>query len=197
LRSIIAIAVATLIALTGCGGSSGSSSSTPPTPYASLTVPTQRNLEIGEQVSLACGVSLTVPDGYDGFFACFPPQTSGQYDIVAGSQQFRPTSLIQGFAASSLPPDSRQTQSSTRLPVIAGSADQGVEVHLGAARVGKPAAMEIIVVIVSNEGKPTGLITVMVYGEAATDDPVAAMAQLNTIWDQFAIGGASLPPLAE
>jgi hypothetical protein len=196
LRSIVAVLVATLIALTGCGGSSRSSYDTPPTPYASLTLPTQRNLEAGEQVSLACGVSLTVPAGYDGFLACFPPEMSGQYDFV-GSQQIPPTSLVQGFSAESIPPEGRQTQSPSRWPVIAGSAEEGVEVRLAAPRAGEPDAIEIIVVIVRSDDKPTGLITVHVYGEAATDDPVAAMAQLETIWDQFAIGGASLPPPAE
>lgn len=201
----------TLIVLTGCGGSRETASTASLHPYASLTVPTHRILEIGERITLACGVSLTVPDGYDGSIACFPAQMPGQYDVVQ-SQQFPPASLMGGFSAESLPPDSPQlerfatssvpldgqpTQSPPRWPVIAGSAEEGVEVRLATTPAGRPDTMEIIAVIIRTEGMPAGLITVTVYGEAATNDPVAAMAQLETIWDQFSIGGASLPSVAQ
>lgn len=107
------------LALAGCGGAAASSSAPSSSPSPSATRATMRELATGERVTLACGLSLTVPAGYHGsLFVNAPsdPSDSGTLDGVA-SGYLAQSSLMHSFAITS--PTATATLSPGMKPVLA------------------------------------------------------------------------------
>jgi hypothetical protein len=93
-------------------------------------------------------------------------------------------------------PASEQISPDYRWPLIATSSGHTVEVRCAVARL-QNKAVEMIAVIVRLPGRPTGLVSMMVFGKEASDSPNTVMAQVGSMWKLFAVEGAPLPTVAE
>jgi len=182
-----------VLLLSGCGDTA----TTSPSPIASLSASpgaTLRDLAPGEQVSLRCGLSLTVPADYDGYLAT-GSETAPLYDAVSSHHEAQ-AGLLQSFAAESVTPAGEEGLTA-RLgwPLLASSADSAVQVRSMSAHLGAADAVTYIAVVVRLPERPTGLVELALFGSKATDSPAEVLAHLDTAWQAFAIRGVTLPEL--
>ena len=135
-----------------------------------------------------------MPPGYDGWYGAGGSGDSGQVDIVA-SKSLAQSSLLHSFSAASMTATATSRPSS--LSLIAASDDNEVEVHATLLHRGTLKATSLISVLVSVPGHPRGLISMMVVGADASDEPVAVLAQADSMWRRFEVQGVSLPSAKE
>jgi hypothetical protein len=148
-----------------------------------------RELAAGERVALESGLSLAVPADFDGWYGAGASGDSGQLDIVA-SHRLAQESLLHSFSAASLTPEATPLPAASQL--IASSDDGAVEVSATLVHGGTPEATSLISVLVSSPGRPRGLISMMVVGEQASDEPAVVLAQAGSMWRLFKVQGAAL-----
>jgi hypothetical protein len=190
------LVVALALLLCGCGGRADSpstaSASAAPLPTPSVV----RDLKTGEQLSLRCGLSLTVPAGYEGYYAAGEPELSGSLDDVASTRGSNPKLPLQGFGLSSLAEQGEATlPDRLGMPRIAASADGGVSVYGAGEKLGTAGGGAEVAVVVRLPGRPIGLVKLVVPGEQATLEPREVLSQLEAMWRLFDIRGAELPPV--
>ncbi len=152
-----------------------------------------RELAAGERVTLACGLSLTVPAGYNGsLFVNAPsdPSDSGTLDGVA-SGYLAQSSVMHSFAITSL--TATATPSPGMKPLLATWSNGAIEVHGFVVRRGTPKATSMISMIVHLPGRPRGRVSLMVVGKRASDAPKVILDQAKSMWELFQVQGASLP----
>jgi hypothetical protein len=195
-RVIVTVAIGLALILVGCGGSAVSSPPASETPAPSPSEAVMRNLKIGEHVGLACGLSLTVPARYQGYYAAGGPDPALPLDAV-GSRSLAQTSLMHSLMAQSIAPASTIGLVGRGWPLVASSGAGTVEVRSVAVRVGTPKALSMISVIVRLPGQPTGDVTMMVYGRKASDAPQVVLDQANSMWTLFDVKGAALPSASQ
>lgn len=187
--------LAAVLLLPGCGSDPVGS----PSPIASLSASpraTMRDLTPGEQVSLRCGLSLTVPADYDGYLAT-GLENAPFYDTVA-SHHTAQAGLLQSFAADSVTPAGEEGLTATLgWPLVASSGDSTVQVRSMSAHLGTADAVTYMAVIVRLPERPTGLVTLALFGSEATDTPAEVLAHLDTAWQAFAVSGVTLPELPQ
>jgi hypothetical protein len=185
--------LAAVLLLSGCGDTAATSpsavASLSPSPDATL-----RDLAPGEQVSLRCGLSLTVPADYDGWLAT-ASEDLPSYDAI-GSHRGAQAGLLQSFAAESVTPAGEEGLTA-RLgwPLLASSADSTVQVRSMSAHLGTADAVTYIAVVVRLPERPTGLVELALFGSEATDSPAEVLAHLDSAWQAFAVRGVTLPEL--
>lgn len=156
---------------------------------------TLRNLHAGEHVALRFGLSLTVPPRYDGFLGENPAGTSGRYDTVA-SKHLSQSSLLHSFFAESLTPaGAKELSGRSSWPLIAASADGTVRVRCIGIRLGTPKAVTVTDVVIRLPRRPVGYVSLMAIGKQASIAPRVVMAQLESMWQLFAVQGVTLPTL--
>ena len=192
MRVVAIVAAGLALILIGCGSSAVSSPPASETPTPSPSQAVMRNLKTGEDVALACGLTLTVPAGYHGYYAAGEPGSDAPLDFVA-SKRLAQTSLMHSFSAQSFAPTSTLGPNGLSWPLVASSADGTVEVHSVAVRLGTPNAVSMISVIMRLSDRPAGQVSMMVYGKKASDAPNIVLDQANSMWTLFAVQGAALP----
>jgi hypothetical protein len=180
--------------LGACGGrtdspSTASVSATPlPTPSVA------RALKTGERLSLRCGLSLTIPAAYEGFYAEVDPELSGSLDDVASTRRSNPKLPLQGFSLSSLAGQGETTPPERLgMPRVAASADGVVSVYGAGEKLGTAKGSAELAVVVRLPDRPVGLVKLLVLGESATLAPREVLTQLEAMWKLFDIRGAGLP----
>jgi hypothetical protein len=181
------------LVLAGCGGATTSSSPPTASPSPLPTRATMRALTTGERVTLACGLSLTVPAGYNGSLFVNAPSDlsdSGTLDGVA-SGSLAQSSLMHSFAITSL--TETATLSPGMKPLLARWNNGAIEVHGFVVRRGTPKATSMVCLIVHLPGKPRGRVSLTVVGKHASDAPEVILAQAKSMWELFKVQGASLP----
>jgi hypothetical protein len=185
--------LALVLLLCGCSGAGSASPSLSASSPSATKV--MRDLETGEQVSLRCGVSLTVPASYDGFYAEDSSATLGLFDTVS-SHRLAQTGLLQSFYAESVAPTGEEGLAAVlSWSLVVASEDGAVEVRSVSAHQGTAEAVTMIAVIVRRPDRPVGHVSMAAYGEQASDAPAAVMAQVESMWERFAVQGAALPAL--
>jgi hypothetical protein len=190
-----AIIAGLVLLLTGCGGAAPhSAASVTPSPSPSQAV--LLDLKTGEQVALVCGLSLTVPAGYRGYYGARGLDPDMPLDAV-GSESLAQTSLMHSFKAQSIAPTSTLGLTGVGWPLVASSDDGVVEVRSFAVRLGTPKAVSMISVIVRLPDRPTGDVSMMVFGKKASDAPLVVLDQANSMWTLFAVQGAALPSASQ
>ena len=191
---VVAMVIAGLaLVLAGCGGATASSSPPTASPSPGPSRATVRALTTGERVTLACGLSLTVPAGYNGsLFVNAPsdPSDSGTLDGVA-SGYLAQSSLMHSFAITSLTESA--TLSPGMKPLLARWNNGAFEVHGFVVRRGTPRDTSVISMIVHLPGKPRGRVSLMVVGKHASDAPEVILEQAKAMWKLFKVQGALLP----
>jgi hypothetical protein len=191
-RLVAAMLLVAVVTLSACGGSTVTSS--PPassSPTATPGKPTNRDLNTSEHVALSCGLSLTVPARYRGWYYEDASGTLGSLDVVGSSQRAQ-QGLMESFSVRSMTPAGKET-APFGWPLIGVSNDQAIEVRCAAVRLGTAKAVETIAVIVRLPGRPTGLVTMWVFGKEASGEPTKVMAQVDSMWTLFSVQGAPLP----
>jgi len=182
-RFVAAIIAVAALALCGCGGSS--------------TKTVTRNLHRGEHVTLRCGLSLTVPARYRGWFAENASGANGSLDLVASEYPAQKGLMYSFSLRSATPAGEKSGPGPYRFPLIAASADGTVQVRRDGYRLHTAKAEVWVFVVLRLPGRPTGLASMMVFGKQASAAPSKVMAELDSMWSLFAVQGASLPTLAK
>jgi hypothetical protein len=187
-KAAAVIALGLMLLLAGCGEPTASA------PSASPTNAVMRDLKTGESVSLASGLTLTVPAGYDGWYGSGGSDVTGELDVVA-SNRLAQSSPMHSFSAASL--TATATPVYIGLPLIASTGDGQVEVRAAVVHRGTPKATSLISILVTVPGRPRGQVSLMVVGKEASDDPAAVLDQAESLWRLFNVQGASLPSAKE
>ena len=166
------LAVGLALLLTACGGATVSTSSPAASPSPTATRREMRDLRSGERISLANGLSVTVPAGYKGWYFSSTPPLEGELDVVA-SNSLAQTSLMHSFSVRSL--GSSPVSIGRSWPLVASSEDGTVEVHAFVVRSGTPKAVSMASIIVKLPGRPLGQVSLSVFGKKASAEPAIVL----------------------
>lgn len=155
--------------------------------------PVMRDVRRGERIALQCGLALTVPAGYKGYYTAGMSELTSTLDSVC-SREPSQNGLMYSFMAQTMTLSGDRTLTGfRRQPLIAISGDLTVEVrsffteHFG----GKPMAMTYV--FIHLPGRPPGRVALSAFGKQASDDPDVVMEQLRSMWRLFDVQGAELP----
>jgi hypothetical protein len=189
-RFVAVLLVGLALVLGGCGHVAVPRSSPSSSPSTNARHTVMRDLKAGERVTLANGLSLTVPAAYHGWYGSSSPALEGEFDVVA-SRLVAQTSLMDSFMARSI--KAGRVSAGRGWPLIASSDDGTVEVHAQVIRAGTRKAVGMTSVIVRVPGHPLGEVSLMVFGKEASTQPEAVLAQAARLWQLFRVQGATLP----